>query len=331
MPLPADKRPALDRALMAAFGTTAIDAARPVSGGLSGARLYRIAVDGGDYLLRIEGPPDAFRDPIRGHACMRIAAEAGLAPRVRHAAPEDGVAIMDFITERPPAVPRAAVIGQLARATRALHDGPAFPPLIDYLDGLALLVGQALSAGLAPAGTVRGARSALAALIEAWRRLEPDLVSSHNDLNPRNILHDGQRPWLIDWESAFPADRYVDLAALANLYASDPADEARLLEAYFDAPVREDRSARLFLARQLSHLFYGAMFLNGAAAQRPGQAPVATDGDARSLATLHAALAAGQPVLDAWEGRVRYGLARLEAAIDGVEASRFARAVRLAR
>lgn len=26
-----------------------------------------------------------------------------------------------------------------------------------------------------------------------------DLVSSHNDLKPKNIMFDGERAWLVDW------------------------------------------------------------------------------------------------------------------------------------
>jgi len=37
----------------------------------------------------------------------------------------------------------------------------------------------------------------------------PDMVSSHNDLfKPDNIVFDGQRLWLVDWETAFLNDRY---------------------------------------------------------------------------------------------------------------------------
>jgi len=40
------------------------------------------------------------------------------------------------------------------------------------------------------------------------------LVSSHNDPNPRNILFDGQRLWLVDWELRFRNDPLTDIAIL---------------------------------------------------------------------------------------------------------------------
>ncbi len=46
-------------------------------------------------------------------------------------------------------------------------------------------------------------------------------VSSHNDVNPFNVLFDGDRLWLIDWEIAFRNDPFADVASVANNFA-DP-------------------------------------------------------------------------------------------------------------
>ena len=74
-------RAAVDRALMGAFGTTELDAATPLSGGLSGAGLWRIRVGGIAYVLKIEESQHAVIDPARSYVCMRTAAAAFLAPR----------------------------------------------------------------------------------------------------------------------------------------------------------------------------------------------------------------------------------------------------------
>ena len=37
-------------------------------------------------------------------------------------------------------------------------------------------------------------------------------VSTHNDVNPANLLYDGNRLWLIDWESAKRNDPFIDIA-----------------------------------------------------------------------------------------------------------------------
>jgi aminoglycoside phosphotransferase (APT) family kinase protein len=332
MHLPEDKRSAVERALTTVFGGATLDGLAPLNGGLSGARVYRIRVGGVAYLLRIEGARDLVRDPVRGYACMKIAAQALLAPRVLYACAEDGVAITDFIAEKSLtfdyAGTRSDLVVELAQAARSLHATPGFPPLIGYLDALdQMMAGLAASGLLAP----RALAEPLAryrALTAAYRRLEPDLVSSHNDLNPRNILFDGQRLWLIDWEAAFRADRYVDLAALANGFANDTASEALFLRTYFTGQPGEARQARLFLARQISHVFHALAFLNGVAAQRPDLRLASLD--APSLEDLHLALAAGEPVLDTGEGRLAYGLARLDTATRNLSGDGFEAAARRA-
>lgn len=321
-----DQLPAVRRALRAAFGTETLDGWTPLSGGLSGARLWRIRVGGIAYLLRVETGRDALRDPHRGYRCMALAAEACLAPRVRYADPDDGVAIMDFIEARSltldPVGTRAELVVELAQAVRALHAIEGFPPLVNYLEGLNGLVDTAGRAGVVPVG----AFDPWPRLRAVCERLDPQPVSSHNDLNPRNLLHDGRRVWLIDWEAAFRADRYVDLAAIANVFAPDPESEALLLRTYLGREARADERARLWLFRQVSHVFHAAVFIAGVAGQARAERLDGPDLDA-----LHQGLALGEPLLDAPEGRLAYGLARLRTVTANIESPAFAEAARAAR
>lgn len=308
--------PAVARALRATFATDVVDAEARLTGGLSGAGGWRIRVGGIPYALRVDAARDAVRDPARAQACQRIAADALISPRLRHADPAFGVTIVEWIEARPLSdFPGGgpALLDELARTVRLLHETPAFPPLMDYVDALDGLVAGLMARPLLAPET----RERMAAL---WSRLARDSraagvepVSSHNDLNPRNILSDGRRLWLVDWEAAFLADRYVDLAAVANLFAPTPEACDRLLAVYFGAPPTDQQRARLALARRVSHLFYAVMFLTLAATERP-HARLPADPARRPLGQLHAALGEGLPVLETWEGRLEYGLARLDAA-----------------
>lgn len=331
MTIPEAKRPAVDRALTAAFGTTEMDSVRPLTGGLSGASIYRIRVGGIAYLLRIEGARDAFRDPGRWYGCMAAAAAAFLAPRVRYAHAADGVAIMDFIEEQSLVLDyrgtRADLIVEAAQSIRALHETPAFPPLIDYMDGMDGLIGVFQASGLIAPAAVEELFARYAVLRAGYRTAEGDRVSSHNDLNPRNILFDGARLWLVDWESSFLADRYVDLATLANVFAHTPEEEALLARTYFGEAPTAERQARLYLMRQINQVFYGVILLNGVAAERPDLRE--TSLEAPSLAEIHQALGTGDFVLESWRGRLAYGKARLNAALDGLRSARFPEALAL--
>lgn len=321
-----DRNPAVRKALRAAFGTEGLDGWTPLSGGLSGAEVWRIRVGGVAYLLRVETGRDALRDPHRGYRCMALAAEACLAPRVRYADPGDGVVITDYVEPRSltldHAGTRADLVVELAQAVRALHAIDGFPPLVDYLDGLGALVDQAARGGVVPVG----AFDPWPRLHAVCKRLEPQPVSSHNDLNPRNLLYDGRRIWLIDWEAAFRADRYVDLAAIANVFAADPDGEALLLRTYFGREATAAERARLWLFRQVSHVFHAAVFFVGVA----GQARADTL-DGPDLDAIHQGLALGEPLLETPEGRLAYGLARLRRAAANLAAPAFARAARVAQ
>lgn len=331
MPIPEAKRLAVDLALSTAFGTTTLDAVKPLAGGLSGASIYRIRVGGIAYLLRIEGAPDAFRDPGRWYRCMGAAAAAFLAPRVRYADAADGVAIMDFIEERSVVLDyrgtRADLIVEAAQTIRALHETPAFPALVDYMDGMDGLIWTFQASGLIAPAATRELFDRYAVLRAGYRTAEGDRVSSHNDLNPRNILYDGARLWLVDWESSFLADRYVDLATLANVFAHTPEEEALLARTYFGQPPDAQSQARLYLMRQINQVFYGVIMLNGVAAECPDLRE--TSLEAPSLAEIHQGLGTGDFVLETWRGRLAYGKARLNAALDGLRSKRFPEALEL--
>lgn len=325
-----DQIPAVRKALRATFATEALEGATPLSGGLSGARLWRIRVGGIAYLLRLETGRDAVRDPHRGYRCMSLAAEACLAPRVRYADADDGVAITEFVEARSLTLEysggRADLVVELAQAARALHAIEAFPSLTDYLDALNGLVDRAARSGTVSAEALAGPLTAWARLWAICANLAPQPVASHNDLNPRNLLYDGRRIWLIDWEAAFRADRYVDLSALANVFAPDPDSEALLLRTYFGREARPDERARLYLFRQVSHVFHAAAFLVGLTGQARAEH---LDGPA--LDVLHQDLALGEPLLETPQGRLDYALARLRTATANIESPAFAQAARTAR
>jgi sarcosine dehydrogenase len=81
--------------------------------------------------------------------------------------------------------------------------------------------------------------AALPGLLADAARLEAaigpiDLVFGHNDLLPANLIDDGDRLWLIDWDYAGFNSPLFDLGGLAANNGLTEAQEARMLGAYFD-------------------------------------------------------------------------------------------------
>lgn len=330
--IPDSRREAVERALLGAFGTTTLDSVVPISGGLSGAGLFRIRVGGIAYVLRIEPPAHSFGDPARGFVCMRTAAEAFLAPRVRYADPADGVVIMDLVAQQSlaqdyPGDGRPLIV-ELAQAVRTLHATPPFPPLVDYMAGMQMVIGQQLQSGLLDPSVFQALLGHFAELAAVYRTADADLVSSHNDLNPGNVLYDGTRLWLVDWEASFLADRYVDLATVAGWFTHDATGENLLLSTYFGIVPTPEQRARFTVMQQVNHVFYGMIMLNGAAAERPGIRLPDQDLSGPSLGALRERLATGDFTLQAWDDRIAYGKARLAEALTGMQSPAFGDAIK---
>ena len=90
------------------------------------------------------------------------------------------------------------------------------------------------AANILPKGESEELFARYARVFAVYPHHDPDMVSSHNDLfKPDNILFDGHRVWLVDWEAAFPNDRYADLAVVANLVVTNNAEERVYLQEFF--------------------------------------------------------------------------------------------------
>lgn len=272
--IPEEKTAAVARALGEAFGVTACDDIHDLTERPGSNRAFRIVVRGVRYLLRINTRPG---DMTRHFTCMQAAAEAGLAPRVWYANAEDRVSVTDFVDAAP--FPAADALCRIPAALRALHALPPFPAspfnttctfLLNKGPALDGLFQQFRTAKIMPEHELEELLTQHARLSAACSSLEPELAPSHNDLfKPDNMLFDGERLWLVDWEAAFQNDRYADLAVVANMLVGNEADEQIFLQEYFGAPPTAYQTARLRLMRQLAHMFYTLAFLSLGAGGKP--------------------------------------------------------------
>jgi aminoglycoside phosphotransferase (APT) family kinase protein len=254
-------------AFAALFGAGAATALTPLSGGISGAMLFRVDVRGRPYLLRLEGVPSPLRNPHQ-YESMRIAADANVAPKLLHVDEVHGLMIGDFIAQQPlRSYPggRAGLVQAFGALLRRVQAAPAFPYFVDYPDIVSRLFAHVVRTGLFAQGL-------LDRHVERLQRIQATLpwdraalVSSHNDPVPRNILFDGERLWLIDWESAYRNDPLADVAIALDSMAPSPELETLLLQATFgrapDVAMRE----RLAAVRSLTRLYYAGVLLSASA------------------------------------------------------------------
>jgi len=292
------------------------------------ASIHRLEVDGRPWLLRLEDSRrDAVRDPQRSYACMRSAAEAGVAPAVLHADAAAGVAIMAFVASRPlddfPGGPEALAraLGTLAARLQAT---PVFPAVADYPSVIAGLLDQLQRTRLY-GGLLDPHRDGFERLRAAYPWDEARLVSSHNDPHPGNVLFDGERLWLIDWETAYRNDPALDLAILTMYRAGTPELQEALLQAWGGRPSDPELRARVFLMRQFAKLFYGCANGLYLGATRPDL--VETEMAAPTPAEFSAAIRDGRLIQNSPEAQRIGGKVALRTFLEGVTSPSFEEAL----
>jgi aminoglycoside phosphotransferase (APT) family kinase protein len=261
--VPEPHREAVTSALADAFGTTGVTAVHQVRGGASGALTYRVECPAGPRLLRIETLRGPMRNPHQ-YACMRAAAEAGIAPPIDYVDDDAGIVIMGFIAERPitghPGGPPAAAAAAGALLAR-LHETATFPPLGDYMESLARMLRFLEASGRVAPGLLDRHCEGFERVRAAYPWQPDGFVSAHNDPNQFNLLYDGERLWLIDWETASRNDPLVDVATASSHLAPTPELAEILLRSWLGREPDEVLRARRTLMYWLTRLYGGCILL----------------------------------------------------------------------
>jgi thiamine kinase-like enzyme len=170
-------------------------------------------------------------------AASRAAHAAGISPEVMYSEP--GILVMRFIEGKTLAAEDIRDSERLARIVPLLKRVHREMPR--HLRGplLAFWVFHVIrnyAHTLAEANSRYTSR--LPELVDVAENLElavgpVDFVFGHNDLLPTNLIDDGRRIWLIDWDYAGFNTPLFDLANLASNADFDRAQEEWLLTAYF--------------------------------------------------------------------------------------------------
>ena len=214
----------------------------PLLGGLTNLS-YLVEDAGEKFVVRCGGDIPAhhvFRD--RERAASIAAHAAGLSPEVVHTEP--GILVMRHVDGRTFTeadlrlnIQRLALL--LQKCHRSVAEDFAGPPNFFWVFHVIRHYGRMIAGSQSPfAGDVPR-------YLEANRVLEAaqvpmPIVFGHHDLLPGNVMDDGTRLWLIDWEYGGFGTALFDLANLsANGGFGEPEDEA-LLDAYFEGKVPRD-------------------------------------------------------------------------------------------
>ena len=271
-----------------------------ITAGLSGAGVYKVQAGGAAYVLKIyDAPVDV--------TTRAAAAAAGVAPKIMHVDPTRHAVLSELVVDRGfmpvwmnPAT-RSQALASLGTTLRRVHDlpldanaAPADPR--GHLERLATSL-----ANLNVPELVRTAQDR--ALAERMPPVERTLATSHNDVNPSNVVWDGERVLLLDWDTAAPNDPLYDLAAVATFLRMDDEACRALLEAH-DGIAPAALPARFAYWRRTIAAMCGSIFLM--LARHRGYAGAAEGG---TLAEAYAQMRTGALSVTTGEGQWRFGLA----------------------
>jgi aminoglycoside phosphotransferase (APT) family kinase protein len=137
-------------------------------------------------------------------------------------------------------------------------------------------------------------------------------VLSHNDVNPTNLVYDGEQLLLLDWETAGPNDAFYDLATISVFRRMEEPTCLRLLSAYEGTPVSV-LPAAFVDARRTAATLCGTVFLDLARRSgHPGAQGTETVDSVNSLSEFYEKLMSGSLNIATGEGRWSFGLALLK-------------------
>ncbi|MCP5038912.1 MAG: phosphotransferase family protein [Rhodobacteraceae bacterium] len=216
----------------------------PLGGGLTNLN-FVVSDDSGRYVARFgEDLPEHQLLRFNELAAARAAHAAGISPAVIHA--EDGLSVIDFIDARTYDEPDIRAPGALERIIPLMQKCHREVPR--HLRGPALIfwvfhVIHDYCATLDEGGS--SYKTTLPEFLQISSTLEAaagpfDIVFGHNDFLAANILDDGARLWLIDWDYAGFNTPLFDLGGLASNNGLEETAERHMLELYFDAALTGD-------------------------------------------------------------------------------------------
>ena len=284
-----------------------------VSAGFSGAGVYR--VDAGTESFALKVAPDTepvvdWRSKLR---IQQLAADAGLAPRIVHVDETRRAVLSEFVTDRSFAAlygdprTREAAITQLGKTIRRVHE---LPLTVDADEKEARDFLIRVWSGLAGSFPMPAFVGDAVARVLGERPPESDraLVLSHNDVNPTNLVHDGETLLLLDWEMAGANDPFFDLAAIAVFMRMD-ADSCRTLLGAYESDVVSTLPTRFDYNRRLMAVLVGVNFLQVARQSgHRGATGAETLEATSSLGEFYQRLRTGALAVSTAEGQWQFGL-----------------------
>lgn len=176
------------------------------------AEIYKVESDGEAYIVRmIDSKSSNQSAKVQEVYANLYASEMKVAPKIHYFNSENGVIVMDFITDHRAwmsSVSRFSLnqLSQMLKKMSSVSVGAPFKIKSFNMEKYC--------------GITQTRSEFYARLVERYRKLDAELVEENattlvnGELNPYNILFDGNRFWLIDFECSRRCSNFYDLATI---------------------------------------------------------------------------------------------------------------------
>ena len=208
-----------------------------LDGGLTNTN-YRVTLDGRSYVARLSDPATSLLaiDRVAEHANSVAAAASGVSPAVVGYVPAAGVLVVEWVAGRTLTdldVRDDANLPRIARACRQLHAGPAFRGDFDMFDIQRRYLAVVLERGMWLPERYLEFMPAVDRIRAALAVRQVPSVPCNNDLLPANLIDDGERIWLIDYEYSWNNDPCFELGNIWSESGLELGQLDLLVTAYY--------------------------------------------------------------------------------------------------
>jgi len=222
----------------------------PYSGGITNKN-YKVIVNGSLFFVSISGNSSRLLgvDWHNKFNNAKVCGEAGLSPKVLQFFPLQRVLVLEFLPFELCSVDllqSLALQRRLVHTVKVLHSGVSFWQDFDMFCLIKFYMKIVKNRELALPKSFADYREQTWEMGEALVPYREKLVPCHNDLVPENLINDGNRVFLIDFDYSGNNDPCFDLGSISVEAGYDDTQVRELARAYYGL-VNESIVARIHL------------------------------------------------------------------------------------
>jgi len=236
-----------------------------LEGGLTNTN-YRVTTPVRDVVVRVSSKDDSLLaiDRDAEEANSRAAAVSGAAPQVVEYVPEHSLLVVAYVPGRTftsADIRTAANLPRLAAVCRQLHAGPRFVTDFDMFEVQHRYLATVLEHGFKLPDGYLDWEPVIERIRGVLTAEQVRTVPCNNDLLAANVIDDGSRLWLIDYEYAGNNDPCFELGNLASESSLSVSDLTTLVTTYFgrEVPAKVARTRLLGAMAQYGWMLWASI------------------------------------------------------------------------